>query len=202
MPYLELKTGTPVVRITGSLEMAYADQEDRDAKYSEMDLIVAGSSTQIELLMNRLNNCFDGGVKTEKIPLSEPLPNRPTRELARGDWVEWWDTDGDHHEGMFLRMDTNTDHATVRVKKDKALNVPIARLHYVDDAGISQGSVRRFKQGDRVRWTRTGEEHRGIFDYMRTITTANVLEGDKTVEVWLGDLSLDTDLRVDTNGGT
>ena len=197
MPYIEFKRSTQVVHVTGSLEMTGSDQEEYDAKYGDVDVILAGSSEQIRLLLNRLNAGYDGGVDEVTVPFVDAMrPARPVRALARGDWVEWFPDADTRHEGMFLQMDAHSaDHAYVRITKETAMRVPLYQLQYVEDIPIEKRVVpadepdHEFEQGDRVYWTRRGKEFHGRFDYMRTLNTAYViLPNGETEEVWIGDL--------------
>ena len=124
-----LKVHDQCVRVTGDLEMCASDQEDHDAKYHEVDLVMIGEQTQITLLLNRLNAGYDGGVDADDVDLTDDTPIRPTRELEQGDWVVWTTPPGEAREGMFMFIDSE-QHGWVRESKDKQSRVPLKQLHY------------------------------------------------------------------------
>lgn len=191
MEKLEIAPMAKIVRVTGNLEMSFSDQEDLDAKYSDVDLVFIGSPKQLELVLNRLNAGYDGGVDTEELAPPVDGPTRPVRELARGDWVEWR-TDNKYHEGMFLYADGGF--GWVHIRKGQEARVPLQKLHYVDSALQSRSATvpdRRLKHGDPVRWKVGNQVKRGKFDYMRTQDTAYVLQNGLTIEIPLVDLQLD-----------
>ena len=200
MPYIEFARSTQVVHVTGSLELCYSDQEEYDAKYSDVDVIVAGSAEQLRLLLNRLNANYDGGVDEVPVPFIDAMrPSRPVRTLARGDWVEWFPDADTRLEGMFLQMDAfSAEHAWVRVSREDAVRVPLLHLQYVDEIRIAKREEeepekdREFQTGDPVYWERRGTVYRGKFDYMHTLNRAYVrLPDGESEEVWIGDLRHD-----------
>ena len=193
MERLKIEPLAKIVRVTGDLEMSYSDQEDLDAKYSKVDLVFIGDPKQIELMLNRLNAGYDGGVDSTELAPPADTPRRPARDLVRGDWVEWRNSDGKHNEGMFLYAD-GVSYGWVHIRKGQNARVPIQQLHYVDGELLSRSaptSDKRFKYGDPVIWKVGSQVKRGKFDYMRTEDTAFVIQNDLTIEIPLADLQHD-----------
>lgn len=121
-----------IYKLGGELEMAYVDQEEHDAKYAPVDVVIIGDAKQIELMLNRLNAGYDGGVFEEELAPPTGEPKRPQRELRKGDVVEWAKPDGTRGEGKFHHEDQSGRGYVSLIDADGAVYVPMGELHYVD----------------------------------------------------------------------
>lgn len=73
--HLRLDEKVQVHRVRGELELADCDRHPNMVQTCEVDLLMIGTAGQVELLVNRLNNGFEGSVDSEELfPRSdEPL---------------------------------------------------------------------------------------------------------------------------------
>lgn len=161
MRQFKLERDKQIYHLTGELEMACSDQDAHDAKYAAVDVVLIASPKQVELLLNRLNGSFDGGVETEELGMP---PKRPTRPLQKGDKVSWTSMpDGERAEGIFQHQDT-MERGYVRISEANSAYVPMQQLQYVSGAPYevwaqadtaSKGPIRPTRDleyGDWVEW--------------------------------------------------
>ena len=72
---VQVDAGVEIHRVTGELELADCDRHPNIRPTCEVDVVLIGTAGQVEMLLNRLNNGYEGWVDSKRIThlQSEPF---------------------------------------------------------------------------------------------------------------------------------